>query len=245
MVMLCICAKFPEIILNGIKVMERTRMINGWRRDGRTDGQIDTQKFGGYNIIPRHFLRRGIIKMFQKALFLLKEKITVQNYFEIHAEMQKLWPGQIWTYASTMHTRTHIHRREVVTTMSPSPQAGLTIKKLSWNHRIMHGGVFWRFKENALLHKIISWGHCIMYGGQNSYFPLKIICMFLTMPCRMHDFRLKNSPPFSLAPRIHSWKSACISMLLQSSSSEHASDFTHWVYLCYISDDRKAFHWLT
>ena len=26
------------------------------------DGQTDTQKFGGYNIIPRHFLWRGIKK---------------------------------------------------------------------------------------------------------------------------------------------------------------------------------------
>ena len=28
--------------------------------DGRTDGRTDTQKFGGYNIIPRHFLWRDI-----------------------------------------------------------------------------------------------------------------------------------------------------------------------------------------
>ena len=28
--------------------------------DGRTEGQTDTQKFGGYNIIPRHFLWQGI-----------------------------------------------------------------------------------------------------------------------------------------------------------------------------------------
>ena len=28
--------------------------------DGRTDGRTDTQKFGGYNIIPRLFLWRGI-----------------------------------------------------------------------------------------------------------------------------------------------------------------------------------------
>ena len=56
LVMLYICAKFREIISNGIKVMERTRMINRWRTDGRTD----TEKFGGYNIKPRHFLWRGI-----------------------------------------------------------------------------------------------------------------------------------------------------------------------------------------
>ena len=58
-IMLYICAKFREIILNGIKVMERTRMITA---DERTDGRTDTQKFGGYNIIPRHFLWRGIKK---------------------------------------------------------------------------------------------------------------------------------------------------------------------------------------
>ena len=27
--------------------------------DGRTDGRTDTQNFGGYNIIPRHFLVEG------------------------------------------------------------------------------------------------------------------------------------------------------------------------------------------
>ena len=56
LVMLYICAKFKEIISNGIKVMERTRMMNRWRTDGRTD----TQNFGGYNIIPRHFFVAGI-----------------------------------------------------------------------------------------------------------------------------------------------------------------------------------------
>ena len=34
-----LCAKFREIILNGIKVIERTRMINRWRTDGPMDGQ--------------------------------------------------------------------------------------------------------------------------------------------------------------------------------------------------------------
>ena len=39
--------------------------------DGRTDGRTDTQKFGGYNIIPRHFLWRGIKSNFcnQQAHF--------------------------------------------------------------------------------------------------------------------------------------------------------------------------------
>ena len=40
--------------------------------------------------------------------------------------MCKLWPGQIRTDACTHNTRTHIHRTEVVTTISRSPQAGTT-----------------------------------------------------------------------------------------------------------------------
>ena len=34
-----------------------TRMVVG--ADGRTDRRMDTQNFGGYNIIPRHFLVAG------------------------------------------------------------------------------------------------------------------------------------------------------------------------------------------
>ena len=42
-----------------------TRMVVGadrrtdGRTDRRTDGRTDTQNFGGYNIIPRHFLVAG------------------------------------------------------------------------------------------------------------------------------------------------------------------------------------------
>ena len=38
-----------------------TRMVVGadGRTDGRTDRRTDTQNFGGYNIIPRHFLVAG------------------------------------------------------------------------------------------------------------------------------------------------------------------------------------------
>ena len=57
--MLYIYAKFREIISNGIKVMERTENDEPLT-DGRTDGRTDTQKFRGYNIIPRKFLWRGI-----------------------------------------------------------------------------------------------------------------------------------------------------------------------------------------
>ena len=50
--MLYICAKFHEIILNGVKVMDTN--------DGPlTDGRTDTQNVGGYKIIPRHFFVAG------------------------------------------------------------------------------------------------------------------------------------------------------------------------------------------
>ena len=66
--------------------------------------------------------------MFQMTFLL--HRTTVLNYFEIHAQMYKIWPGQIrtdgWTYTHMQAQCMHIHRTEVVTTMSPSLQAGLT-----------------------------------------------------------------------------------------------------------------------
>ena len=40
--------KFPENISDGIRVMERTRIM----MEALTDGPTDTQNFGEYNIIP-------------------------------------------------------------------------------------------------------------------------------------------------------------------------------------------------
>ena len=71
LIMVYICTKFCEIISKSIKVMDRTRMFNCWRTDGWTDGRTDTQKFGGYNIIPRHFLWRGIKIQKQQILDIL------------------------------------------------------------------------------------------------------------------------------------------------------------------------------
>ena len=47
-----------ENISNGIRVVERTRNHEALT-DGRTAGRTDTQNFGRYNIIHRHFLWRG------------------------------------------------------------------------------------------------------------------------------------------------------------------------------------------
>ena len=52
-----------------------TRMVVGadgrtdGRTDGQTDGRTDTQNFGGYNIIPRHFLVAGHKKLFSAFFF--------------------------------------------------------------------------------------------------------------------------------------------------------------------------------
>ena len=43
--------------------------------DGRIDGRTDTQKFGGYNIIPRHFLWRGIKKWKEKRKYVARPGI--------------------------------------------------------------------------------------------------------------------------------------------------------------------------
>ena len=45
-----------------------TRMVVGadGRTEGRTDGRTDTQNFGGYNIIPRHFLVAGHKKQLRR-----------------------------------------------------------------------------------------------------------------------------------------------------------------------------------
>ena len=48
--------------------------------DGRIDGRTDTQKFGGYNIIPRHFLWRGIKKVKNfKAYFLAWQQTALKS----------------------------------------------------------------------------------------------------------------------------------------------------------------------
>ena len=44
--MVYICTKFHENILNGVRVMERTRKVNG-----RTDRRMDRRTDGGHDII--------------------------------------------------------------------------------------------------------------------------------------------------------------------------------------------------
>ena len=61
--------KFQKDLPKTVGGVANTRMVVGadGRTDGRTDGQTDrwtdgrtdTQNFGGYNIIPRHFLVAG------------------------------------------------------------------------------------------------------------------------------------------------------------------------------------------
>ena len=50
--------KFRENISESFCVMERTRNYEGLT-DGRMDGRTDTQHFGRYNIMSRHFFVAG------------------------------------------------------------------------------------------------------------------------------------------------------------------------------------------
>ena len=48
LIVVYICVKFRENILDSIRVMERTQIMEALK-DGRTDGWLITQNFGGYN----------------------------------------------------------------------------------------------------------------------------------------------------------------------------------------------------
>ena len=63
---------------------------------------------------------------------------------------------------------------------------------------------------------------------------------------RTQGYSLSDSPPFSVAPWIQSRKNRLYSnAFARSSSSEHALDFTHTVYLGCTRDDRNGLHWYT
>ena len=63
-----------------------TRMVVGadgrtdGRTDRRTDGRTDTQNFGGYNIIPRHFLVAGHKNMFSSPYLDTQTKLYFETY---------------------------------------------------------------------------------------------------------------------------------------------------------------------
>ena len=69
--MVYICTKFHENILNGIRVMERTRKVNG-RTDRRTDGQTDRWTDGGHDII--------------RPVFDGRIKIVLLTYFQLETD---------------------------------------------------------------------------------------------------------------------------------------------------------------
>ena len=76
-----------------------TRMVVGadGRTDRRTDRQTDTQNFGGYNIIPRHFLMAGHKNdIFQKKLefyytFLLKLFKKLESETKSWSKILQIW----------------------------------------------------------------------------------------------------------------------------------------------------------
>ena len=92
-----------------------TRMVVGadGRTDGRTDrqtdrqtdGRTDTQNFGGYNIIPRHFLVAGhkngkkVIK--NNFRILKKQYAYLQTILKTPVKFQKDWPKTVGGVADT------------------------------------------------------------------------------------------------------------------------------------------------
>ena len=71
-IVLYICVKLRDNIINGIRVMERTRMIES------ADGRTDTQNIRRYNIIPSPLIVAGHKKDYT-MYFLLMSSITVYN----------------------------------------------------------------------------------------------------------------------------------------------------------------------
>ena len=84
-----------------------TRMVVGadGRTDGQTDGRTDTQNFGGYNIIPRHFLVAGnkngkkVIK--NNFRILKKQYAYLQTILKTPVKFQKDWPKTVGGVADT------------------------------------------------------------------------------------------------------------------------------------------------
>ena len=80
-----------------------TRMVVG--ADGRTDRRTDTQNFGGYNIIPRHFLVAGhkngkkVIK--NNFRILKKQYAHLQTILKTPVKFQKDWPKTVGGVADT------------------------------------------------------------------------------------------------------------------------------------------------
>ena len=65
LIMVNICTKFHENILNGIRVMERTRKING-RTDGQTDGRTDGRRARHNTTRLRRAYKKDNLKVSQK-----------------------------------------------------------------------------------------------------------------------------------------------------------------------------------
>ena len=87
-----------------------TRMVVG--ADGRTDGRTDTQNFGGYNIIPRHFLVAGhknAKKVIKNNFRILKKQYAyLQTILKTPVKFQKDSPKTVGGVADTRYIL-HIH----------------------------------------------------------------------------------------------------------------------------------------
>ena len=74
LIVLYIFVKFRENISDGIRVMERTQMMEALD-DGQIVRWMDTQNFGGYNIIPSPLFLAGHKKLICCFNSVCKKKI--------------------------------------------------------------------------------------------------------------------------------------------------------------------------
>ena len=80
--MVYICTKFHENILNGIRVMKRTRKVNRWT-DGWTDGRTDGRRAGNNTTrLRRTYKKLLALNNFRRGLFKNKIRIGLKRFFE-------------------------------------------------------------------------------------------------------------------------------------------------------------------
>ena len=73
--MVYICTKFHEHILNGIRVMGRTRKVNGWTV---FDGRIKIAKFSSHVHYIDVFNYMSLCNI-QKMTFLIRQKLKIEK----------------------------------------------------------------------------------------------------------------------------------------------------------------------
>ena len=97
--------------------------------DGRTDGRTDTQNFGGYNIIPRHFLVAG-----HKNLKNLDTPKNCRNYPKIRNKVALPWCNDLLIMKPGPVAWSDAHPPGMRFTVRSSGPTTFFRGDCSWNH---------------------------------------------------------------------------------------------------------------